>query len=1476
MEDDDVADFFDFSKPFTRRVISSGQCNGRVITGKLNVLNVPARDQQGTEYAEKYSKAEETRLMEGWVKDAFNKSSASSRHEDDDGQSSIADEDSEHLQRVRAKELMEPLFSRYNFTVNPNGLTIHASKQNIVRAIRDNPVVVLQGMTGCGKTTQVPQYLLEDAFHRKECCNIIVTQPRRIAATSIARRVAEERSCELGSLVGFKVGLKEMLSDDTRLLYVTTGVLLNMMISSKSMTRYTHIILDEVHEREVDMDFLLIIIRRLLSTTRNTKIVLMSATIESSEFAHYFKIPGPNSLLAPQLAVSYQTQHEVVVSYLDDLEKLNVDVSLKYEQPEVHDNMYLLAAKLAVVCDCYFESEERITFDYKPSIIMFLPGINEIERMAEVLRTFLDDKKRNSKLHPKFTILKLHSMLPADEQALVFRKPPPDHRKVILSTNIAESSITIPDVKFVIDFCLHRVLVADTVNNFTTLRTRWASKNNCIQRAGRVGRVMNGRVYRLVSKHFYENGMTQAVEPEMMRCPLGSVVLKTKRLNMGAPHTVLALALSPPNLSDISNTVQQLKELGALLRTAKGVYDPQDGDLTYLGQLMGQLPLDLHLAKLVVLGYVFSVLDEAIIIAAGMNVKNVFRSLRSVEALRCKRHFAAGSGSDGIAILNAYTWWRSVKEQGTGGDTIAWCRRYMLDLKSLTEMAELVQEITMRLRSANIRFVSAAGWTNREKTVVLKVIMAGAFYPNYFIPTTATERELGDRKVYTELGGRDPFRTVYFTGFDHSAYIGPLYRGQIRALLTDRTPDPERHALMKVEFERSMNRIFVSFGYSPDKQRSDQPNQDEERNNMPDRIHPLVFEAIKVRQLRQSQSELMVMHHHDAVRIATAQRLGEWRDNEWHPRCVEIPNAHLSVEPRIHWSRLTATVTHVQHPNKFFLRPHDENDHIFSNIEQQLNGRTTGGVGAVQLRPFPAGHVFQAREIVAAPLPNGGGRKMGRAKLLKARSIRGLEHWVVFFLDHGFTVTMAVGQLRQLHGTPLEMLTKLPDRVFEAALAEVQPSAVLSPKDVWIEETIEHFRREVLGQRLYVEVFSVVNRVAMVILRRAEDDPIEQSVNRALVASHHAQLSEESYLSKMDHEQRLRVQLDMAVDEQYREQMLSDSSERRRYLEVDDEPDSGADLKLPSELLKVRLSLNGPYSPLEVRCGATVFSGHRKPVTIEIESINAILLDANPQNAYDKLLVAGCVNETSSNRLIARLTTVMPSIPGIPALMALIFAPTCLLKRDADGTRVVGLLAGLGRVPETGQSIYPEHDMSLAVDVALDEEDISDINALRYTMDSLLHGDNNEQQTPLYGEYGIESLMRKVKDYLIKILQRDRAITENRSMLHDFSWDDERGAMEPASSASKKQRKSAIDIYTKAIFPLYDNLNLRPIPAGRIEYLKQHCADLHRRCQSRVSLPKGGITCQLCNVELESEHALRLHFYSKLHRDLEQKINYQN
>lgn len=165
----------------------------------------------------------------------------------------------------------------------------------------------------------------------------------------------------------------------------------------------------------------------------------------------------------------------------------------------------------------------------------------------------------------------------------------------------------------VIDFCLTKNLVTDSNTNFSSLQLQWASKSNCMQRAGRAGRVMNGRVYRLVPKEFYQRFSDYGI-PEMLRIPLENVVLKAKQLDMGPPHTILGLALTPPNLSDIHNTILILKELGGLYKTVNGRYMEFDGDLSFIGRVMAALPLDIRITRLVIFGYMFSVFDECLII----------------------------------------------------------------------------------------------------------------------------------------------------------------------------------------------------------------------------------------------------------------------------------------------------------------------------------------------------------------------------------------------------------------------------------------------------------------------------------------------------------------------------------------------------------------------------------------------------------------------------------------------------------------------------------------------------------------------------------------------------------------------------------------------------------------------------------------------------------------------------------------------
>lgn len=213
------------------------------------------------------------------------------------------------------------VYDRYTFQHVPTTLPIQSARAEILQTIADHPVTVLQGSTGCGKSTQVPQFLLDQACQRRQYCNIVVTQPRRIAARSIAARVCAERKWEIGTLVGYQVGLNALLSDDTRVLFCTTGVLLEKLVRAKTLAPYTHIVLDEVHERDQDMDFLFIVVRRLLCSNPHCKIVLMSATIEAPQFAEYFRI---GRLAAPIVQVEPQRPFKVEIFYLCDLDKLNI------------------------------------------------------------------------------------------------------------------------------------------------------------------------------------------------------------------------------------------------------------------------------------------------------------------------------------------------------------------------------------------------------------------------------------------------------------------------------------------------------------------------------------------------------------------------------------------------------------------------------------------------------------------------------------------------------------------------------------------------------------------------------------------------------------------------------------------------------------------------------------------------------------------------------------------------------------------------------------------------------------------------------------------------------------------------------------------------------------------------------------------------------------------------------------------------
>uniref|UniRef100_A0A8C9XHJ6 ATP-dependent RNA helicase TDRD9 n=1 Tax=Sander lucioperca TaxID=283035 RepID=A0A8C9XHJ6_SANLU len=465
-------------------------------------------------------------------------------------------------------------------------LPITKNRQELISLIENNSVVIIRGATGSGKTTQVPQYILDHYNEKNASCNIVVTQPRKIGASSIARWVATQRKCTLGSLVGYQVGLEKMATEHTRLIYMTTGVLLQKLVSAKCLTEYSHIFIDEVHERTEEMDFLLLVLRKLLhSNSCYVKIILMSATINCRQFAEYFGTPIRGKMNPAYVFEVEGAPYAIEEFYLDDLQKLNDHVCL------------CLSSKA--------ERKDGMTASERGSVLVFLPGIHEISYMQEALAKLV---------HKRLQVYPLHSTVTLEEQNCVFLFPVPGYRKVILSTNIAESSVTVPDVKYVIDFCLARHMVCDKDTNYQSLRLTWASKTNCNQRRGRAGRVSKGYCYRLVTKDFWRNEIPDYMIPEMLLAPLANIMLKVKLLDMGDPRSILSTALSPPDLGDIVRTVLQLKEMGALSAKSDGRGHNEDGEITFLGRVLAHLPVDLCLGKMIVLGHVFGCLEECLII----------------------------------------------------------------------------------------------------------------------------------------------------------------------------------------------------------------------------------------------------------------------------------------------------------------------------------------------------------------------------------------------------------------------------------------------------------------------------------------------------------------------------------------------------------------------------------------------------------------------------------------------------------------------------------------------------------------------------------------------------------------------------------------------------------------------------------------------------------------------------------------------
>ncbi|KAF9245882.1 P-loop containing nucleoside triphosphate hydrolase protein [Melanogaster broomeanus] len=608
-------------------------------------------------------------------------------------------------------------------------LPAFAAKDQFLDGLDKNRVVIVVGETGCGKTTQLPQFILDSLIcaGRGKDASIIITQPRRISAISVAARVSAERVDD-GS-VGYAIRGESKQDKRTKLLFCTTGVLLRRLSTGDNLEKVTHVLVDEVHERSVDGDFLLLELRELLSRHKKLKVVLMSATIKHETFVKYFNN-------APMFSIPGFT-HPVTDKYLEDFIHLLSYVPQsgrrgKKEQKDKEDEDRLKSQGLSEQDISSIQSiaaADRIDYQLiaalvkhitsstatRGGILIFLPGVQEIRQCIEALRSSLGEDN-GAEIYP------LHANLTNEEQRMVFRTI--RKWKIIAATN---TSITIDDVIYVIDGGKVKETNYNPETGLSVLAEQWISLAAARQRRGRAGRTQPGTCYKLYTRK-QEEKMKPFPVPEILRTPLESISLTVKvmRENEDVKH-FLKGAIDPPEVSAMDKAWSVLKELGAI---------DQDGRLTALGRHMSMLPVDLRLGKMLVLGSVFRCLNPILTIVASLAAKPLFVSPMDnrEEANQAKLRFAT-DGSDLLTDVNAYDACMRLRSEGGSQNALrSFCEQNFISAASVREITSLRQDFFSSLSDLGfIPFPASPDSpnlnVNSANTNVVKAVILGGLWP---------------------------------------------------------------------------------------------------------------------------------------------------------------------------------------------------------------------------------------------------------------------------------------------------------------------------------------------------------------------------------------------------------------------------------------------------------------------------------------------------------------------------------------------------------------------------------------------------------------------------------------------------------------------------------------------------------------------------------------------------------------------------
>ncbi|XP_060533051.1 probable ATP-dependent RNA helicase DHX34 isoform X3 [Cylas formicarius] len=550
-------------------------------------------------------------------------------------------------------------------------LPITQFKEEIIDKVKESRIVLIAGNTGCGKSTQVPQYVMEAGFKKIAC-----TQPRRIACISLAKRVSYETLTDFKSTVGYQIRFEKTKRSDTKIIFMTEGLLLRQASEEETLNSYDVVILDEVHERHLYGDFLIGIMKCLLYKRQDIKLILMSATINIELFTNYFAEENIKVIQVPGRLYPIELHYQPIIK--DPYER----------KREKFD------------CTPYLQILQMIDEKYPPhqkgDVLIFLNGFSEISTLADAVNEYSQYKKN-------WIVLPLHSSLSLEEQDKVFDYAPEGVRKCIISTNIAETSVTIDGIRFVIDSGKVNRMMYNTNLGVNKLSECNISQDSAKQRCGRAGRTGPGVCYRLYSEEDFRS--FDAFTPaEIHLVPLDSLILHM--VSLGLSDIEHFPFLEKPSQKAIEESLEKLKFTGAL------ALDDNCLVLTTLGDALSQLPVDLGIGKMLIMSTIFGNVNSILALASLLSVQSPLtqNAYRDSEGLNLRKPLESNHG-DPLSLLNFYKEWLTVKQMSApvqsssrhkSESSRTWSKKRCLEEQRFYEVTKLLEQFRDILHEANL------------------------------------------------------------------------------------------------------------------------------------------------------------------------------------------------------------------------------------------------------------------------------------------------------------------------------------------------------------------------------------------------------------------------------------------------------------------------------------------------------------------------------------------------------------------------------------------------------------------------------------------------------------------------------------------------------------------------------------------------------------------------------------------------------